>query len=529
LRRLRIAVLLAMLSSTIPLDVRAQAGLPGDLDAVIEKTRSTFNVPGMAVAVVKDGRVVYAKGFGVRKVGDSAPVTPETVFGIASNTKAFTTAAISMLVEEGKLSWDDRVVDRLPGFQLYDPYVTHEITIRDLVTHRSGLGLGSGDLLVFPTTNYTRDEIVHRLRFLKPASSFRSKYAYDNLLYLAAGQIIEKVTGMSWDDFVAKRIFGPVGMTQSTTSVKGLLSGGNVAAPHSLVDGKLQSLIPDNLDNVAPAASINSSVAELAKWMIVQLDNGALKDAQGTVRGRLFSEASSREMWSPQTITPTPILPPPVAATQPNFTAYGLGWGLADYRGHKVVSHTGGLAGYLSKTTLVPDLKLGVVVLTNQEEGGAFQAPTFHVLASYLGAPPTDWVAAFDKLREMQQGNADETMKKAEAARAKDSKPSLSIEKYTGRYVDAWRDDVTIATENGHLVLRFGRTEKLVGDLEHWQYDTFVARWRDRSLHADAYVTFSLAADGSIAEMKMLPFSPLTDFSFDFQDLRFEPAKPAAK
>jgi CubicO group peptidase (beta-lactamase class C family) len=528
-RCFRAALLVALLVCAMPSRAGAQTGPPADLDAVIEKTRTTFDVPGIAVAVVKDGRVVYAKGFGARKTGDPTPVDADTVFGIASLTKAFTTAAISMLAEEGKLAWDDRVVDRLPGFQLYDPYVTHEITIRDLVTHRSGLGLGSGDLLIFPTSNYTRDEIVHRLRFLKPASSFRSKYAYDNLLYLVAGQIIRQVTGKTWDEFVAERIFAPVGMTGSTTTVKGLLSGGNVAAPHSRVDGALRVLVPDNLDNGAPAASINSSVNDLARWMIVQLHAGAIRDAQGVERGRLFREASSKEMWSPQTIMPVPNPPPPIAATRPNFATYGLGWGLSDYRGHKIASHTGGLAGYVSKMTLVPELKLGVVVLTNQEEGGAFQAPTYHVLDAYLGAPKTDWVAAYDEFRKKQRGDAAEAMRTADDARAKDSKPSLPIEKYAGRYVDAWRDDASITLENGRLVLRFGRTEKLVGDLEHWQYDTFVARWRDRSLHADAYVTFSLGVDGSIAEMKMLPFSPLTDFSFDFQDLLFKPAKPAAK
>jgi CubicO group peptidase (beta-lactamase class C family) len=525
LRPFRSAVLLAvLLVCAAPLPTGAQTGLPADLDAVVERTRKTFDVPGIAVAVVKDGRVVYAKGFGVRRVGDPAPVGPDTLFGIASNTKAFTTAAIAMLAEEGKLAWDDRVVDRLPGFRLYDPYVSQELTIRDLVTHRSGLGLGSGDLLVFPTTNYTRDEIVHRIRFLKPASSFRSKYAYDNLLYLVAGEIVQRVTGKTWDEFVTERIFEPVGMTRSSTTAKALFAGGDVATPHSRVDGEVRPIVPDNIDNAAPAASINSSVADLAKWMIVQLDAGVLRDAEGKERGRLFSAASSREMWSPQTILPISDPPPPIAATRPNFATYGLGWFLSDYRGRKVASHTGGLAGYLSKVTLVPELKLGVVVLTNQEEGGAFQAPTYHVLDAYLGATPTDWVAAYAEARRKQRGDADEAVRKAEAARAKDSKPSLPLERYAGRYVDPWRDDVTIAVESGRLVLRFGRTEKLVGDLEHWQYDTFVARWRDRSLHADAYVTFSLKPDGTIDEMKMLPVSPLTDFSFDFQDLLFKPA-----
>jgi CubicO group peptidase (beta-lactamase class C family) len=401
--------------------------------------------------------------------------------------------------------------------------------IRDLLTHRSGLGLGAGDLLVFPQTTYTRDEIVQRIRYLKPVSSFRSKYDYDNLLYLVAGQIIPAVTGKSWDDFVRERIFAPVGMRSSATSVTALASGGDVASPHSRVDGVVRAVAPQSVDNVGPAGSINSSAADMARWMIVQLDGGALGSVQPGSTERLFSAARNREMWSAQTILPVGDPPPGLDALRTNFAAYALGWGLREYRGRKLVSHTGGLLGYVSQVALVPELRLGVAVLTNQEEGAAFNAVTLHVLDAYLGAEkPVDWVGVLDELRKTQLAKAEEAEKASAAARATGTRPSLPLEKYAGRYRDPWRDDMTIALEGGKLVLRFGRTEALVGDLEHWQYDTFVARWRDHSLHADAYVTFSLKPDGTIDEVKMLPVSPLTDFSFDFQDLLFTP-EPAEK
>ena len=262
-------------------------------------------------------------------------------------------------------------------------------------------------------------------------------------------------------------------------------------------------------------------------WVIAQLDQGAIHSGQnaGGQNGnrRLFSQRQSREMWLAQTPIPAGNPPPQLSALRSNFTAYGLGWGLSDYRGYKVVSHSGGLLGMVSRVRMIPDLKLGIVVLTNQEASGAMEAISYHVIDHYLKAPTTDWVGAFRAVAEQQLARAKEVEKKQSAARNAESKPSLPLAKYAGRYNDAWYGEVTIKLEAGKLVLRFSRTPGLVGDLEHWQYDTFVARWRDRSLNADAFVTFALKPDGGIEQMKMVPVSPLTDFSFDFQDLLFTP------
>jgi CubicO group peptidase (beta-lactamase class C family) len=477
-----------------------------------------FEVPGLALAIVKDGKILVAKGYGVRKLGDSTPVDEYTMFGIGSNTKAFTTAALATLVDAGKLSWDDFVYQRLPGFVMYDPYVSHEMTIRDLLTHRSGMGLGEGDLLFWPQSTYTRDEIIYKLRFMKPASSFRSHYAYDNLLYMAAGQIIPAVTGTSWDDYIRRNVFAPLGMTHSTTTTTAFKPGDDYAFPHSRVDGKLQVIALEALDNVGPAGSINSCAADMAKWVQLQLNRGKFVGREG----RLFSHDRSREMWTPQTILPTGNPPAPLAELRANFADYALGWALRDYHGRKLVGHTGGVAGFVSRVMLAPEENLAVVVLTNAEEGGAFDSILYHILDHYFSLPPTDWIAGFKALKDEQEKDAAETMKKAEGARAANSKPSLPLEKYAGVYDDAWYGPISIGMEDGGLIISFDHTPGMIGDLQHWQYDTFKAHWRQRTIE-DAFITFSLEADGTIESAKMQAVSPLADFSFDYQDLLLKP------
>jgi CubicO group peptidase (beta-lactamase class C family) len=496
------------------------AALPADLDSYVARSMKTFDVPGLAVAVVKDGKIVVAKGYGVRKLGDAAIVDEHTMFGIGSNTKAFTTAALATLVDAGKLSWDDPVYQRLPGFAMYDPYVSHEMTIRDLLTHRSGMGLGEGDLLFWPPSTYTRDEIIYKLRFMKPASSFRSHYAYDNLLYMTAGQIIPAVSGVSWDDYIRQRIFAPLGMSHSNLSSAAFKAGDDYAFPHSRVDGKLQVIHFEALDNAGPAGSINSCASDMAKWVQLQLNRGKFVDRDS----RLFSEERSKEMWSPQTILPTRNPPPPLAGLKSNFADYALGWGLRDYHGRKLVGHTGGVAGFVSRVMLVPDENLGVVVLTNAEEGGAFDSILYHLLDHYLNLPPTDWITAYKAVDDMEAKDAAETMKKAESTRAADSRPSLPLGKYAGVYNDAWYGPITLRMENGGLVITFDHTPTMIGDLQHWQYDTFKAHWRDRTIE-DAFVTFSLNPDGTIDSARMAAVSPLADFSFDYQDLLLRPAE----
>lgn len=490
-----------------------------DLDATVERARKVFDVPGIAVAIVKDGEVVWAKGYGVKKIGGTDAVTADTLFAIASNSKAFTTASLAILADEGKLSWDDPVTKHLPGFQMHEAYATQQMAVRDLLTHRSGLGLGAGDLLFWPPTDYPTAEIVRRLRFIKPETSFRASYAYDNILYATAGELIHAVSGKTWQQFVRERIFGPVGMTHSVTDAGDIKPGADVAEPHAKADFTGASLVIERCSwaNAAGAGAIYSSVADLAKWVTVQLNGGVIKGAGGkeTV---LFTRSQQTEMWKPQ--SPIPIrVPLPLAELKPNFLAYGLGWTLQDFRGHKVVSHTGGFPGYVSTVMMVPDLNVGVIVLTNQEEGGAFRSIAWHVVQAYTGEAKTDLVAAYHEVRLGQLQEGEDVAKEQTAKRDVKSKPSLLLAKYAGTYRDVWYGDVVVSEKNGKLAIKFSHTPSLVGELEHWQHDTFVAHWSDRTLNADAFVTFTLTPDGGVDQVKMEAMSPLADFSFDFQDL----------
>jgi CubicO group peptidase (beta-lactamase class C family) len=488
------------------------------LDETVERVRKAFHIPGIAVAVVKDGKVVVAKGYGVRQLGNPAPVTPHTLFGIASNTKIFTAAALAVLVEEGKLAWDDRVVDRLPGFQMNDPYVTREMRIRDLLCHRSGLGLGAGDLMFFPATDLTEADILFRLRFVPLATSFRSEYAYDNILYTVAGAVIKQVSGKSWATFIRERFFAPLDMRSSKTSIRDLIPGDDVVAPHALVGDDLRVMPHMPLDNSAPAGAIVSSAEDMSKWVLALLAGGELGKGR-----RLFSDKQAKILLTPLTILPVGDPPAPIAEAKANFATYAMGMGVTDYRGQLRVSHTGGLQGMVSEVTLLPRQNLGVIVLTNQESSAAFQAITKTVLDHYLGAPPKDWVASYLEVQNQRSAKAKEAIAQATSVRNAKSSPSLPLAAYTGRYRDPWYGDILIEAKDGQLAIRFTHTSALTGTLEHWQYDSFVARWEDRSLDADAYVTFSLKPNGSIDQVRMKAVSPSTDFSFDFQDLVLSP------
>ena len=517
MRRLLIPILALW---SLPVAAQQRAAPPPGIDAYVRSVMQAFDVPGVSLAIVKDGRVVMTRGYGVRKLGEPAPVDSLTLFGIASNTKAFTATSLGLLVEEGKLAWDAPVIRYLPWFQMYDPYVTRELTIRDLLVHRSGLGLGAGDLLWWPPSDYTRREIAEHLRWVPLATSFRSAYAYDNVLYNVAGEVIQAVSGMPWEDFVATRILQRVGM--STSNDRGSLGGKgtDTATPHASIDGHVQPVEAFASDAVNPAGGINSNAVDMAKWLIVQMDSGRLAD--GT---RLFSPRTARELWTP--VTPMPIgnAPPELAPQQAKFQFYGLGFNVRDYRGEKLIMHSGGLPGYVSRVAFIPDRKLGVVVLTNQESGAAFDAIAFHVLDHYLGAPAFDWLAGYRAVTEQQQAAMAEMDRRTAAARDSLSKPSLPLERYAGTYRDAWYGDVVITNENGRLGIRFTHTPWLTGDLVHWQYDTFLARWHDRTLRADAFITFALNPDGSIDQAKMRAASPSVDFSFDYQDLLLRPVR----
>jgi CubicO group peptidase (beta-lactamase class C family) len=489
-----------------------------DFDKYARAVMKEFEVPGMCVAIVKDGKVIVSKGYGIKKLGENDVVDEHTLFNIASNTKAFTATALAILVEEGKLEWNARVIKYLPWFRLADPYVTQELTVKDLLVHRSGLGLGGGDLLWWPTSDYTRRQIAEHLQFIPLETSFRSAYAYDNVLYLVAGELIQAITGVSWEEFIETKIMKPIGMTGSKTHLSEIRTNSNVAVPHAEIEGKVKVVTPFTCDNADPAAGILSNASDMAKWMIVQLDSGKFSDT-----ARLFSRNSTRQLWAE--VTPVPFGDPPQNLHQlkSNFNGYALGFGVRDYRGKKIVSHTGGMPGYVSRVTMIPEDKLGIAVLTNQESGNAFNAVIYYVVDEFLKAGKFDWINAYKKIQSRADSMTAAEDRAREAARDTASHPSLPIAKYMGKYRDNWYGDVEMALIDSKPTIKFSMTPSLAGELIHWQYDTFIARWYDRELRADAYVTFALKPDGSIDHVKMQAVSSTTDFSCDFQDLLLKP------
>jgi CubicO group peptidase (beta-lactamase class C family) len=488
---------------------------PAKVDSLAELTLKTFNVPGIAVAIVKDGKIVYANGYGVASLRTKKKVDANTLFGIASNSKAFTTAAIGMLVDEGKLKLDDKVTDYIPEFKMYDPYVTAEFTIRDLLTHRSGLGLGAGDLMDFPdSTDFTIKDVIHNLRYFKPVSSFRSKFDYDNQLYIVAGEVIARVSGMTWEDFIETRIMKPLGMAGSFAAYQRIKNTTNIIDAHAPVDGKVVVIPRYTTTHSDAAGGIYSSVNDMAKWVTMQMNDGKYGDG---LSKRLFSSTIHHEMWSAQTILP--VGGPGTYKT--HFAAYGLGWFLNDSKGYLEVSHTGGLDGMVTKVTIFPELKLSIIVFTNQQSGGAFSAITNTIKDSYLGATGKDWVKIYSDNEKASQGGADKVVTDVWKQVALQAKTPVDAALYTGTYHDNWLGDAIISEKDGKLWFSAKRSPRLTGQLMFYKGNTFVIKWNKRSMDADAFAMFTTDENGKPLGLKMKPISPNTDFSYDFQDLDF--------
>ncbi len=498
--------------------ISAQAITSREIDSLVEITLRTFDVPGIAVAVVKDDKVIHSKGYGVRSLNTKQKVDSNTLFGIASNSKAFTTAALGILIDEKKLSWDDRVIDYIPEFRLYSPYVTEEFTIRDLLTHRSGLGLGAGDLMIWPgSNNFTLKDIIHNLRYLKPVSGFRTKYDYDNLLYIVAGEVVARISGMSWEDFIETRIMKPLNMTSSAAAFSRLKDKSNVIDPHAPVNGVVQVIDRDLAEVADAAGGIYSNLTDICLWIIMQMNDG--KYGEG-LKKQLFSEEVHEEMWTPQTI----IRVGGSTAYNTHFAGYGLGWFLSDVRGYKQVGHTGGLAGIVTQVTLIPEMKLGIIVFTNQQSGEAFSAITNSIKDKYFGITGIDRIKQYHDAAMKNTAEAkkitDDIWKDIEVQQ-KNSSKKASDTLYTGTYSDKWFGEVIISVKNGKLWFDSKRSPKLTGELLAYKGNTFIVKWNDRSMDADAYLMFNLDNTGKASGIKMKAISPLTDFSYDFQDLDF--------
>ena len=459
-------------------------------DGYVTSAMKDWKIPGVAIGIVKDDSIIYARGFGVRTIGRPERVDERTLFAIASDTKAFTGIALAMLVDESKVRWDAPVITYLPWFRLADDYSTRELTVRDALTHRSGLA--RGDLLWTGGMQYSRDELLRRLRYLKPSWSLRSHYGYSNLMYLAAGQIAAAVEHKPWDDIVRERIFLPLGMTSTNTSVTLLPNIQNVASPHAEVDSVVRVVSYTNMDNAASAGAVNSSALDMAKWIRFQLDSARVGGK------RLVSKRNFIETHSAQ----TPLRIDSAYRIFNPFThvrSYAFGWTLQDYRGREALTHAGNLSGMAAVVGLMPEERLGIVVLTNLESNALRESLMYKVFDLFLHAPARDWShialvekASFDSIDA-------KGLRDKEAKRVPGTHPSLALIRYAGTYEDSLYGRAQLTMENGHLVLALA--PKQIGDLDHWHFDTFKVTWRD---HRDGWnlVTFALDPDGKVDTFK---------------------------
>jgi CubicO group peptidase (beta-lactamase class C family) len=491
------------------------------IDALVQAFMTRFEVPGIAIALIRPGQPDYLKGYGVRTLGQSAPVDTATLFAIASNSKLFTAASLAMLVDEGRLGWDEPVTRYLPDFQMYDPAVTRMMTVRDLLVHRSGLGLGQGDLMIFPETTHSRADILRGLRYLKPERGFRAGYAYDNILYIVAGLLIEKVAGTSWEDFVIGRIFRPVGMAGAVPT-RSRIASANRAGRHARLGpplrgmGPLRTVEPDDQDKLAAAGGINAGVADIAPWLHLLLDGGVLRNGE-----RLWSEAQNRELVTPQIIMSNGATPKPEEPDRPVMSGYALGLRVQDYRGRRLLHHSGGLSGQITQQALLPDQGIAIAVYTNTEDGLPVLGLRNALLDRLLGVDGLDWVAETQRRSDTSHAEAMATLGGGLTRPA--GAPSLDLAAYAGRYRDPWYGDIVVERKGRGLAIAFLPTPAFKGPLEPWGPDAFRTRFPD-GVGEDALVQF-VVEKGAVSRVTMKALSPLADFSFDYQHLDFAPVR----
>lgn len=502
----------------------AQAADPlAGVDEIVAGFLAHFGTPGVALAVVRPGQPVWMKGYGVRALGSPAAVDANTLFAVASNTKSMTAALLAALVDEGKVAWDDPVVKHLPDFAMYDPDVTNVMTVTDLLVHRSGLPLGAGDLMIWPTTTHTRDEVVHGLRYLKPVRGFRAGYDYDNVLYIVAGKLIERLTGLTWEQAVTERILKPAGMTTAVPAPS-LAPTTNLAGRHVKLGGPIygmgtmQRVERQETDSFAPAGGVQASVRDMAAWLSLQLGKGKAADGR-----QVWSEKQAGELWKPYTIISNTAGPTPEEPGRSIFNTYALGWNVFDYRGERVVGHSGAMNGQLTITAMIPGRNVGVVVLTNAEERGVMSGLRNVLLDRMMGAPAFDWLAYYRKSIADQQAKALKELSEGQVSKAAGG-PSQPLDRYVGLYRDPWYGDMRITRRGQTLHIAMLKSPAMRGPLEVWGPEVFRTRFPDRSLE-DALVTFRLGANGQVAEVTMKAASPLADFSYDYHHLSFAPVE----
>lgn len=438
------------------------------IDAYIEKALIDWKIPGASVAIVKDGKTVFIKGYGVKEWGGNEKVDENTLFMIGSNTKAFTATAMAMLHAEKKLSLDDKVQKWLPGFKMYDPWVAKEANLRDLLCHRLGFETFQGDFMYFDS-DLTKEQVIEKFGKVKPLYSFRSKWGYTNAAFAVAGEVIQKASGKTWAEFLKEKIFTPLGMNNTLALSKEISSSSNKSAAHTVVDEEIRKIPYGNIDNIAPAGSISSSAADMVNWVKAQLNNGRLEGTQ------VIPAVAQQQTWLPHSILGN-------GGTMYNkghFALYGLGWFLEEYSGRKIVSHTGGVNGFVTSVTLVPEEKLGIVVLTNTDQNNFYEALKWEIMDAYLGNIYRNYSKAYLGFQSMGKKQDADWLKKKKDTIASNPQPALPLSAYAGDYTHAIYGKMTIKPENGKLIIRFEHHKGRYGTLEPLGSNRFLCTYSD--------------------------------------------------
>ncbi len=511
-----LAIILLIFIKSSP--ILAQSLTASQVDSLANRDLKLFKVPGIAIGIIKDGKLIYSKGFGVSSIRTQKAVDSETLFGIASNTKAFTAAALGLLVDEKKINWDDKVTKYIPEFRLYDPLATQEVTIRDLLCHRSGLATGVGDLMHDPdSTDFTVNEIIYNLRYLKPKYSFRSKFAYDNNLYLVAGEVIARVSKMRWEDFVEQRILKPLGMEASAASYYGCSKNPNIIDPHTLINDSVKVVARYTSTKDDAAGGVYSNVIDMSKWLLMLMNNGKYGK---NLDKQLLSEQTVTELLSPQMLISVGKSGP----YHTHFIAYGLGWFLLDAKGYKQVKHTGEDVGMVSEVSMIPELGLGVIVLTNSESN-AIDAITYQIMDSYLDVKNIDESAtSFARLntRDQSAKHIKDSIFNEVSQRQLTYHPD--VKQFVGIYHDKWFGNITISIRNNRLWFAALRSPQLRGFLLPYKNNTFFIRWQNPEIDGDTFVLFTKGGARQADAITLQAAVP--DAGYNFDNLLFQRVKP---
>jgi CubicO group peptidase (beta-lactamase class C family) len=496
-----LAIVLAIVPAALAVAASAahaqtRAAQVRELDAYIVKGVQDWQIPGLSISVVRNDSVIFAKGYGVRRLGAPGAVDEQTLFGIMSTTKALTAMAVAMLVDEHKLAWNDPITKWLPEFQFSDPFLTREATVRDLLTHN--IGLGNADLL-WSRGDLSREEILRRVRFLPAAYSLRSSFIYQNVMYGTAGEVVARASGMSWDDFISTRIFRPLGMTRSYPTYVAMRAAkdANQSEPHYRIRDTIRVIADESVDPLPAAGAIWSSAADMAKWVRFLLDSGRVNGQ------RLVSEAGYRELFKPQSFVTASEFYPTARITKPHWTTYGLGWFEQDFRGRFLAFHTGSLDGRTAIIGLLPDERVGVYILGNLDHAEfrhALMLKVMDLFAGTNGGAPRDWSAEFLTLYSGLRTDGEKARVDAESKRVSGTRPSLALTEYAGTYKHPAWGDLQVTLDNGALRARLGAGNANTGMLEHWHYDTFRGSLGDGRGGAN-YLTFVIDPQGRASKV----------------------------